>query len=346
MKDELAVIVAEVEGAVPGIGKRADFEAFKATISGPNGKLTAVMKGMKDVPKEDKPAMGQLINQAKQQVEAQYAATLERLEAGELAEKLGPPIDPTLPSPDVGPGSLHPLTQTRRRMEEAFRKVGFTVAEGPEVETEWYCFDALNTPEDHPARDAQDTLFLPAEADIANVSKHGDERYILRSHTSTVQIRTMMKEEPPLRIISPGRVFRRDTTDATHSANFHQMEGLYVDKAVTVVDLKAILDYLVAELFGAGSQVRLRPSFFPFTEPSFELDMKTPNLGKLSNHWIELGGCGMVDPNVFTSVGYDPEQWTGYAFGMGIERICMIIHGIDDIRYFYQNDLRFLEQFA
>ena len=346
MKEQLAAIVTEVEGAVPGIARRADFETFKATISGPNGKLTAVMKGMKDVPKEDKPAMGQLINQAKQQVEALYVATLERIEAAELAAKLGPAIDPTLPSPDIGPGSLHPLTQTRRRMEEAFRKVGFTVAEGPEVETEWFCFDALNTPEDHPARDAQDTLFLPESAAIQNVSKKGDERYILRSHTSTVQIRTMLKEKPPLRIISPGRVFRRDTTDATHSANFHQMEGLYVDKHVTIVDLKAILDYFVAEIFGKGSEVRLRPSFFPFTEPSFELDMKTPNLGKLSNQWIELGGCGMVDPNVFKSVGYDPQEWSGYAFGMGIERIAMIVHGIDDIRYFYQNDLRFLQQFA
>ncbi len=346
MKEELAAIVLEVESTAPGIARRADFEAFKATISGPNGKLTAVMKGMKNVPKEDKPAMGQLINQAKQQVEAYYAETLERIEATELAAKLGPAIDPTLPSPDIGPGSLHPLTQTRRRMEEAFRKVGFTVAEGPEVETEWFCFDALNTPEDHPARDAQDTLFMPADAAIENVSKRGDERYILRSHTSTVQIRTMLKEKPPLRIISPGRVFRRDTTDATHSANFHQMEGLYVDKNVTIVDLKAILDYFVAEIFGKGSEVRLRPSFFPFTEPSFELDMKTPNLGKLSNQWIELGGCGMVDPNVFKSVGYDPQEWSGYAFGMGIERIAMIVHGIDDIRYFYQNDLRFLQQFA
>ncbi|MGE9293181.1 MAG: phenylalanine--tRNA ligase subunit alpha [Puniceicoccales bacterium] len=346
MKEQLAAIVTEVESAVPALEKRAAFEAFKATISGPNGKLTAAMKGMKDVPKEDKPAMGKLLNATKQQIEAFYAQALERIEAVETAEKLGPPIDPTLPCPDTASGSLHPLTQTRRLMEQAFRKVGFTVAEGPELETEWYCFDALNTPEDHPARDAQDTLFLPEAADVDNVSKHGDERYLMRSHTSTVQIRTMMKEEPPLRIISPGRVFRRDTTDATHSANFHQMEGLYVDKNVTVVDLKAILDYFVAEIFGKGSTVRLRPSFFPFTEPSFELDMKTPNLGKLSNQWIELGGCGMVDPNVFKSVGYDPEQWSGYAFGMGIERIAMIVHGIDDIRYFYQNDLRFLSQFA
>ncbi|MBC2593067.1 phenylalanine--tRNA ligase subunit alpha [Ruficoccus amylovorans] len=346
MKEQLAAIVTEVESAVPALEKRAAFEAFKATISGPNGKLTAAMKGMKDVPKEDKPAMGKLLNETKQQIEALYAATLERIEAAETAEKLGPPIDPTLPCPDIASGSLHPLTQTRRLMEAAFRKVGFTVAEGPELETEWFCFDALNTPEDHPARDAQDTLFLPEAAAVDNVTKHGSERYLMRSHTSTVQIRAMMKEEPPLRIISPGRVFRRDTTDATHSANFHQMEGLYVDKNVTVVDLKAILDYFVAEIFGKGSTVRLRPSFFPFTEPSFELDMKTPNLGKLSNQWIELGGCGMVDPNVFRHVGYDPEKWTGYAFGMGIERIAMIVHGIDDIRYFYQNDLRFLQQFA
>jgi len=346
MKDELQAILNEVENTVPGIQKRPDFETFKATISGPKGKLTEILKGMKNVPKEERPAMGKLINEYKGRIETLYEQALENLEAAELTARIGPPIDPTLPSPDPAPGLLHPLTQTRRRIDDIFRKVGFTVAEGPEAETEWFCFDALNTPEDHPARDEQDTLFLPKNARFANIAKHGEERYILRSHTSTVQIRTMLAEKPPLRIISPGRVFRRDTTDATHSANFHQCEGLYVDRHVTIKDLKAVLDYFVEEVFGQGSQVRLRPSFFPFTEPSFELDMMTPNLGKLSNQWIELGGCGMVDPDVFRAVGIDPDAWTGFAFGMGVERIAMIIHGIDDIRHFYHNDLRFLRQFA
>ncbi len=346
MKEALSAIVEQVRSSVPAIDTRAAFEQFKATVSGPNGSLTAAMKGMKDAPKEERPALGKLINETKTAIEALYAETMARIEAAELAAKLGPPIDPTLPSPDGPSGVIHPLTQTRRRMEDVFRRIGFTVAEGPEAETEWFCFDALNTPEDHPARDEQDTLFFPEKARFGNVTKHGSERHILRSHTSTVQIRTMLSEPPPLRIISPGRVFRRDTTDATHSANFHQCEGLYVDRRVTVVDLKAVLDYFVKEIFGEGSHVRLRPSFFPFTEPSFELDMMTPNLGKLSNKWIEIGGCGMVDPEVFKAVGYAPEQWTGYAFGMGIERIAMIVHGIDDIRHFYANDLRFLRQFG
>lgn len=346
MKEQLQAILDEVRHAVGSIERRADFEAFKATISGPNGKLTAVMKGMKDVPKEDKPAMGKLLNAYKADVEAAYAATLERLEQAELAARLGPPIDPTLPTAGNLRGALHPLTRVRRQINEIFGRVGFTVAEGPEVETAWYCFDALNTPDDHPARDAQDTLFIPEGTSYGNVSARGSERYLLRSHTSSVQIRTLLAEEPPLRIIAPGRVFRRDTVDATHSANFHQVEGLYVDRKVSIIDLKALLDYFIKEALGESVETRLRPSFFPFTEPSFEMDIRSPNLGRLSNKWLEIMGCGMVDPKVFEAAGLDPEQWQGFAFGMGVERISMIAHGIDDIRHFYQNDLRFLEQFA
>ncbi len=350
MKETLQAILSEVESAIGGIATRPEFEAFKATISGPNGKLTAAMKGMKDVPKEDKPAVGKLVNETKTQIEAHYTDALARIEAAEVASRLGPPIDPSLPSPDTLQGGLHPLTQTRRKLVDIFRRVGFTVAEGPEVETEWFCFDALNTPADHPARDAQDTLFIKPETKVGNVSRHGkdaeSEAYLLRTHTSSVQIRTMLAEQPPLRIVAPGRVFRRDTVDATHSANFHQLEGLCVDKGVSVVDLKAVLDHFVHEIFGDSVETRLRPSFFPFTEPSFEMDIRSANLGKLSNKWIEIMGCGMVDPEVFKSVGYDSEEWTGYAFGMGVERIAMILHGIDDIRHFYQNDLRFLRQFV
>lgn len=346
MKEQLQSILNEVKDKVHAIEMRAGFEAFKATISGPNGKLTAAMKRMKDVPKEERPAMGQLLNQFKVAVEAEYGMALERLEKAEIAARLGPAIDPTLPTAEPLRGSLHPLTQARRRIEEAFGRVGFTVAEGPEVETEWFCFDALNTPDDHPARDAQDTLFIPEGTAYGNVSAHGNERYLLRTHTSSVQIRTLLAEKPPLRIIAPGRVFRRDTVDATHSANFHQVEGLYVDRKVAVTDLKALLDYFVKEILGEKVETRMRPSFFPFTEPSFEMDIRSPNLGRLSGKWIEIMGCGMVDPKVFEAVGMNPDQWQGYAFGIGIERITMIALGIDDIRYFYQNDLRFLRQFA
>jgi phenylalanyl-tRNA synthetase alpha chain len=290
--------------------------------------------------------MGKLINEAKNAVNAVLSEVLERIDAAEMAAKLGPAIDPTLPTPDLTRGILHPIAQVREEMVELFRRIGFSVAEATEVETEYYCFDALNMPGDHPARDMQDSYYLPPELTVDNVSKAGDEQYLLRTHTSTVQIRTMLQSKPPIRIVAPGRCFRRDTPDATHSANFHQIEGLYVDKDVTLLDLKATLDHFVKTIFGPKAKTRLRPSFFPFTEPSFEMDFFSPDLGKLSNKWIEIMGCGMVDPEVFKAVGIDPEVYTGYAFGMGIERIAMILQGVDDIRYYYQNDIRFLQQFA
>jgi phenylalanyl-tRNA synthetase alpha chain len=346
MQEQLTAIVAGVRDSAPNIQTRAEFEAFKATISGPKGSLTDVMKGMGKVPKEDKPAIGKLINQAKNAVTVAFDEVIARLEAVELAAKLGPAIDPTLPCPDLNRGTLHPISQVREEMVELFRRIGFSVAEATEVETEHYCFDALNIPSDHPARDMQDSYYLPDDLKVDNVAKHADEKYLLRTHTSTVQIRTMLKQQPPIRIVAPGRCFRRDTPDATHSANFHQIEGLYVDKEVTLLDLKATLDHFVKTIFGPKAKTRLRPSFFPFTEPSFEMDFFSPNLGKLSNKWLEIMGCGMVDPEVFKAVGIDPEVYTGYAFGMGIERIAMILQGVDDIRYYYQNDVRFLKQFA
>lgn len=345
MQAELKAIVAGVREKVANITTRAEFEAFKATISGPKGSLTEVMKGMSLVPKEDKPAMGKLINEAKMDVQAAFDAVLERLEAAEMAARLGPPIDPTLPAPDSVRGTLHPIAQVREEMVHLFRRIGFSVAEATEVETEHYCFDALNIPADHPARDMQDSYYLPETLQVSNVSQHADEKYLLRTHTSTVQIRTMLEAEPPIRIVAPGRCFRRDTPDATHSANFHQIEGLYVDRNVTLLDLKATLDHFVKTIFGPKAKTRLRPSFFPFTEPSFEMDFFSPDLGKLSNKWLEIMGCGMVDPEVFKAVDIDPEVYTGYAFGMGIERIAMILQGVDDIRYYYQNDVRFLKQF-
>ena len=346
MQEKLQAIVAGVRENLPAVQTRAEFEAYKATISGPNGALTQVMKEMSRVPKEDKPALGRQINEVKNEITALFGQIVERIEAAELAEKLGPAIDPTLPTPDPMRGTIHPIAQVRAEISSLFQRIGFNVAEATEVETEYHCFDALNIPADHPARDMQDSYYLPDSLDVSNVSKKDKEKYLLRTHTSTVQIRTMLKEAPPIRIIAPGRCFRRDTPDATHSANFHQIEGLYIDKDVSLTDLKATLDHFVKTLFGAKARTRLRPSFFPFTEPSFEMDFFSPDLGKLSNQWLEIMGCGMVDPEVFKAVGIDPDKYTGYAFGMGIERIAMILQGVDDIRYYYQNDIRFLKQFA
>lgn len=347
MQDQLAALLAKASAELPALAARPDFEAAKARYVGPNGELTALMKQMGSVPKEQKPVVGKLINEAKSALQAQLDAALSRIEAAELAARLGPAVDPTLPSPDRPPGTHHPLTLVREEMTRILRKVGFSVVEGPEVETEYYCFDALNTPADHPARDAQDTFYLPGNARFGNVSKKNpQEKYLLRTHTSSVQIRTMLRGQPPIRIVSPGRVYRRDTTDATHSANFHQLECLYVDKNVTVRDLKALLDYIFASLLGKDTKTRFRPHYFGYTEPSFEVDLSATHLPKVNKPWIEIGGCGMVDPIVFKDVGYDPEVWSGYAFGMGLERLAMLLYGIDDIRYFYQNDVRFLQQFA
>ncbi len=347
MQATLNAIVTTAQTELSTVQSRSDFEATKARYVGPNGALTVQMKQMGSVPKEDRPATGKLINETKMRVQELLDAALARIETSELAAQLGPAIDPTLPSPDSGPGTYHPLTLVREEMCRILRKVGFTVADGPEVETEYYCFDALNTPADHPARDGQDTFYLPTSAKFGNVSKKiPAERYLLRTHTSSVQIRTMLKGAPPIRIVSPGRVYRRDTADATHSANFQQLECLYVDKNVTVRDLKALLDYIFVSLLGPDTKTRFRPHYFGYTEPSFEVDLSAKHLPKVNKEWIEIGGCGMVDPVVFSDVGYDPEVWSGYAFGMGLERLAMLLYGIDDIRYFYQNDLRFLKQFA
>ena len=346
MQAALQTLLEKARGELAALRTRPEFEAAKARFVGPHGELTALMKQLGSAPKEQKPVLGKLINEAKGQLQTQLDAALARIEQSEIAAQLGPAVDPTLPSTDGGPGSTHPLTLVREEICRIFRKAGFAVVEGPEVETEWYCFDALNTPADHPARDLQDTFYLPENAQVANVSQRDKERYLLRTHTSSVQIRTMLKQQPPVRIISPGRVFRRDTIDATHSANFHQIEGLYVDRNVTVKDLKAVLDYFFQSLLGKDVKTRFRPHYFGYTEPSFEVDLSAKHLGKVNKEWIEIMGCGMVDPAVFESVGYAPDDWTGYAFGLGVERIAMMLYGVDDIRYFYQNDARFLRQFA
>ena len=346
MQDQLDRALTEAEAAAGAVGTRAELEALKARLVGPNGSLTAVMKAMGSLSKEERPAAGKLLNAAKARAEALLAGLLAKVEDAELAAALGPEVDPTLPSPDVPAGVLHPLTRTRERILATFRKLGFVVAEGPEVETEWHCFDALNTPADHPARDMQDTLYLPASFRSADAPRKGEEALLLRTHTSSVQVRTMLGRKPPLRIVAPGRCFRRDAVDATHSANFHQVEGLWVDRSVTLADLRGVLDFFVKETFGPGAETRLRPSFFPFTEPSFEMDIRSPDLGRLSDRWLEILGCGLVDPKVLEACGLDPAEWSGLAFGLGLERIAMLQHGIDDIRHFYANDLRFLRQLA
>ena len=345
MENNLQAIVDEANHLLDSVSNRPEWDNAKARILGPNGKLTQLGKGIGQLAKEERPIFGQKLNHAKKQVENIFKSSLSLIEKKADSESLGPEIDPSLPPSSNFTGGTHPLTNTRRKIVSIFRKIGFTVAEATETETEWFCFDALNTPEDHPARDEQDTLFLPRDSKWNNVKQKNDEAYVLRTHTSSVQIRSLFNEKPPLRIIAPGRCFRRDTVDATHSANFHQTEGLYVDKNVTLKDLKGVLDFFLKELFGNQVETRLRPSFFPFTEPSFEVDLRAPNIGKLSDQWIEIMGCGMVDPKVLELVELDPKKWTGFAFGMGIERITMILHGIDDIRHFYNNDLRFLKQF-
>jgi phenylalanyl-tRNA synthetase alpha chain len=347
MQEQLSTLLAKAAEELQATRTRPELEAAKARYVGPNGEFTAVMKQMGSVAKELRPAMGKLVNESKARLQALLDSRLRTLEDAELSARLGPPIDPTLPSPDPGPGTYHPLTLVREEVCRILRKVGFTVADGPEVETEFYCFDALNTPPDHPARDAQDTFYFPPTTRFDNVAVHrSGERYLLRTHTSSVQVRTMLKGPPPIRIVSPGRVYRRDTTDASHSANFHQIECLYVDRGVTVRDLKALLDYLFEALLGPGTKTRFRPHYFGYTEPSFEVDLSARHLPKVNKEWIEIGGCGIVDPEVFKAVGYDPDVWTGYAFGMGIERLAMTLYGIDDIRVFYQNDLRLLRQFC
>lgn len=345
MEKRIAEILEKFERELPTAQSKSDVAKISASVTGPNGELTALMKQIPSLDKAERPAAGKLINQAKQKIEPMIAAAYELMESAQMAKQLGEKPDISLPCFDAPMGTIHPLTQTIRKISEIFKKAGFTVAEASDMETEWFCFDALNTPADHPARDAQDTLFMPRNTKVGNVSKHGDELYLMRSHTSSVQIRAMMKEGAPIRIIAPGRAFRRDTVDATHSANFHQIEGLCIDKDVKLTDLKATLDYLFKSLFGKSAKTRLRPSFFPFTEPSFEVDFMSADIGRLSNRWIEIMGCGMVDPKVLENVGIDPNVYSGFALGLGVERVAMLTHSIDDIRHFYANDVRFLNQF-
>ena len=313
-------------------------EAARVRYLGKNGSISAWGERMKTLAKDERPVVGKLLSDARSAVTAAIEQRTAKIRATEECDALAK-IDISLPGTPHEIGSLHPLHQMHDRGIQIFRRMGFALAEGPDIETEWYCFDALNTPADHPARNEQDTFYLP------------DGR-LLRTHTSTVQIRTMASAPPPIRVIASGAAYRRDELDATHSPQFHQIEGLYVDKNVSVADLKGELEFFIRELFGAETEVQFRPHYFPFTEPSLEIHVRSKAL-KSGEQWIEVAGCGIVHPAVFEAVNqargddaYDPEKWSGYAFGLGMDRLAMILFEIPDIRLFSQNDLRFLRQFA
>jgi phenylalanyl-tRNA synthetase alpha chain len=331
-----ALRALEVE-ALAAIERAQDLDALEAVridyLGRKEGRISAILRGLGAMSAQDRPAVGQEANRVKGLV----ADALQGREASLAGPAAGDHEDLTLPGRVPWKGGLHPVTQAVDEIWHIFRDLGFTRARGPEADTEWYNFEALNTPLDHPAADEQDTLYLV-------------DSVLLRSHTSPVQMRTMEKHEPPIRIIAPGWVYRRDTYDATHTPAFMQIEGLVVDEGVTFVDFKATLAEFARRYWGPDTQIRFRPSFFPFTEPSAEVDVKRvitrPDGTKEETDWLEIMGAGMVDPAVLENAGYDSERYTGFAFGMGPARIAMLKHGVGDLRTFFENDVRFLEQFA
>lgn len=335
MLEEITILQKEASEAIQNTKTAADLENVRLTFLSKKGALSQLLEKLKTVPPDQKPSIGKRLNEIKKQLETLFETHKEAMES----QTQDSDQDLTLPGRPYPLGKLHPLTQITDKIITIFRRMGFALAEGPDIETEFYNFDALNTPPDHPARNEKDTFYL-------NRSAHPtDGRYLLRTQTSPVQIRVMQNQKPPLRIICPGRCYRRDEIDATHSTSFHQIEGLVVNENVSLADLKGTLEFFFKELLGPETRMRLRPHFFPFTEPSFEVDLNHPTLNPKGKKWLEIAGCGMVDPNVFQSVGYDPERYTGFAFGMGIERIAMILQGVPDLRLYEQNDLRFLSQF-
>ncbi len=330
--------IQELALAEIGKAKNADeLEFLRVQYLGRKGGLTQILRGLKDLPPDVRRQMGQRANEAKEALEAALSRALAALKEEALRAAAAREIDATLPGRRHPLGRLHPLTRIMNEICDIFQRLGFEAVEGPEVELDWYNFEALNIPPDHPARDMQDTFYF-------------NDKVLLRTHTSPMQIRVMEKRRPPVRIIAPGKVYRRDS-DMTHSPMFHQVEGLLVDKGVTFADLKGVLTEFVHQLFGPEVSLRFRPSYFPFTEPSAEIDIACVICRGLGcrvcsvTGWLEVLGAGMVHPNVFEAVGYDPEEYTGFAFGLGVERFAMLKYGIDDIRLFFENDLRFLRQF-
>ena len=339
MQEKLEDIKNQAQTELKQVSNEVSLQNLKAKFVGRKGVFTEITKSMKDVSSEDRPKMGMLINEVKTYIEALFDEKLNQIKEEKKKRAIAEEkIDVTLPGRNVSLGARHPVSQVMEEIVTIFERMGFEVAEGPEVETDYYNFEALNIPKDHPARDMQDTFYISDDV-------------VLRTHTSPVQIRVMEKEEPPIKIIAPGRVYRCDS-DVSHTPMFHQIEGLLVDKNVTFGDLKGVLTEFLRLVFGEGLGVRFRPSFFPFTEPSAEVDIECVICGGQGcrvckdSGWLEILGCGMVDPEVFKSVNYDPEVYSGFAFGMGIERITMLKFGINDIRLFFENDVRFLRQFV
>jgi phenylalanyl-tRNA synthetase alpha chain len=324
----LAELLEQAKAEAAGAASLANLDQVRIKYLGKKGLLTAELKALGRLPPEQRPAAGQAINEAKTALQALIADRQAGLQQAAIDEELARDVlDITLAGRGQALGSLHPVTRTMRRMRKIFAQAGFSVATGPEIENEYYNFSALNIPDDHPARAMHDTFYLRSG-------------YLLRTHTSPVQIRAMERQGVPIRVIAPGRVYRYDS-DMTHTPMFHQVEGLAVDEAISFATLKSVLYEFVSRFFEREVELRFRPSYFPFTEPSAEVDVLSE-----SGKWLEILGCGMVHPNVLRSVGVDPERYTGYAFGMGVERLAMLRYGVDDLRLFFDNDVRFLSQFT
>lgn len=339
MKDTLNSISLAAKEAVKNAADETQIEEIRVKYLGKKGELTAILKQMGSLSPEERPKMGQLVNEAKNELEALISEKKEAIKSKATEERLlAETIDITLPAKELKQGKLHPLNTVLDDMINIFQSMGFDVVDGPEVETDYYNFECLNVPADHPARDMQDTFYLA-------------ENLLLRTQTSAAQIRTMETRKPPIKVICPGRVFRADEVDATHSPVFHQIEGLVVDKGITMCDLKGVLEEFAQEIYGSDTKVKFRPSFFPFTEPSVEVDVTCSECGGKGcrvckgSGWIEILGAGMVHPNVLKSCGIDPEEYSGFAFGIGLDRLTTTRYKISDIRLLFENDKRFLEQF-
>ena len=339
MKEQLSAILADAKNQVANSQNETEIESIRVKYLGKKGELTAILKQMGSLSPEERPKMGALVNEAKQELEELISVKKKELKSAEQQKKLAEEtIDITLPYKEIKRGKLHPLNTVLDDMINIFQSMGFDVVDGPEVETDHYNFECLNVPADHPARDMQDTFYLA-------------ENLLLRTQTSAAQIRTMENRKPPIRVICPGRVFRADEVDATHSPVFHQIEGLVVDKGVTMCDLKGVLEEFAHEIYGSDTKVKFRPSFFPFTEPSVEVDVTCSECGGKGcrvckgSGWIEILGAGMVHPNVLRSCGIDPEEYSGFAFGIGLDRLTTTRYKISDIRLLFENDKRFLDQF-
>ncbi|WP_040728107.1 phenylalanine--tRNA ligase subunit alpha [Thiomicrorhabdus sp. Kp2] len=331
MQERLQNIVSQAQAAVAEVTELSKLDELRVQFLGKKGDFTELMKTLGKLSAEERPKAGQVINEAKQVVQSLLNAKKKELDDAKLAQKLAEEtIDITLPGRDADVGSLHPVTRTLHRIETLFSNAGFDVETGPEIEDDWHNFEALNIPETHPARAMHDTFYI-------------NENTVLRTHTSGVQIRTMENKQPPLRIIAPGRVYRCDS-DQTHTPMFHQVEGLIIEKNASFAQLRALLIEFLRQFFeDENLKTRFRPSYFPFTEPSAEVDIATDLFG--DGRWIEVLGCGMVHPNVLKNVGIDPEEYTGLAFGLGVERLAMLRYNVKDLRQFFENDLRFLQQF-